>query len=56
MTLKVTHQRPKSPTAEVELEGVIEVLRRDDEMYQKSAVIQLRSVLKKKPCVFSARR
>lgn len=43
--LKVTHQRPKSPTTEMELEGVIEVLRRDDKMYQKSAMIQLRSVL-----------
>lgn len=46
VTLKVTHQRPKSPTTEMELEGVIEVLRRDNKMYQKSAVIQLRSVLK----------
>lgn len=46
VTLKVTHQRPKSPTTEMELEGVIEVLRRDNKMYQKSAMIQLRSV----PC------
>lgn len=46
VTLKVTHQRPKSPTTELELEGVMEVLRRDNKMYQKSAVIQLRSVLK----------
>lgn len=44
--LKVTHQRPKSPAAEMELEGVIEVLRRDSQMYQKSAMIQLRSALK----------
>lgn len=49
--LKVSHQRPKSPTTEMELEGVIEVLRRDNKMYQKSAMIQLRSVLKR--CIFS---
>ncbi|XP_056913419.1 uncharacterized protein LOC130539234 isoform X1 [Takifugu flavidus] len=40
--LKITHERPKSPTAELELEGAIEVLRRDDRMYQKSATLQLR--------------
>lgn len=41
--LKITHERPKSPTAELELEGAIEVLRRDDRMYQKCATLQLRS-------------
>lgn len=41
--LKITHERPKGPTAELELEGAIEVLRRDDRMYQKSATLQLRS-------------
>lgn len=46
VVLKVTHQWPKSPTTEMELEGVIEVLRRDNKMYQKSAMIHLRSVLK----------
>lgn len=46
--LKVTHQRPKSPTTEMELEGVIEVLRRDNKMYQKSAMIKLRSVVNTK--------
>lgn len=43
--LKITHERPKSPTAELELEGAIEVLRRDGGMYQKSATLQLRSAL-----------
>lgn len=43
--LKITHERPKSPTAELELEAAIEVLRWDDRMYQTSATLQLRSAL-----------
>lgn len=42
--LKITLSKPKSPTTEVELEGVIEELRRDKKMYQKTAMLQLRSV------------
>lgn len=42
--LKMTLSRPKSPPAELQLEGVIQELRRDKKMYQKTAMLQLRSV------------
>lgn len=42
--LKITLSKPKSPATEVELQGVIEELRRDKKMYQKTAMVQLRSV------------
>lgn len=42
--LKMSFSKPKSPSTELELEGVIEELRRDKKMYQKTAMLQLRSV------------
>lgn len=42
--LKVTLSKPKSPPAELWLEGVVEELRRDKKAYQKTAMLQLRSV------------
>lgn len=41
--LKITVIKPNGPSAEVELEGVIEELRRDKKMYKKTAMLQLRS-------------
>lgn len=43
-TLKMTFSKPKGPPAEVELEGVVEELKKDKRMYKKTAVLQLRSV------------
>lgn len=42
--LKMTFSRPKRPSAQLELEGAIEELRRDTKMYQKTAMLHLRSV------------
>lgn len=41
--LKITVIKPNGPSAEVELEGVIEELKKDKKMYQKTAMLQLRS-------------
>lgn len=41
--LKVTLSKPRSPATELQLEGVVEELRRDKKMYQKTAMMQLRS-------------
>ncbi len=41
--LKMTFSKPKSPSTELEFEGVVEELRRDKKMYQKTAMLQLRS-------------
>ncbi|XP_045907286.1 uncharacterized protein LOC123972095 isoform X3 [Micropterus dolomieu] len=40
--LTMTFSKPKSPSTELEFEGVIEELRRDKRMYQKTAMLQLR--------------
>ncbi|TDH06001.1 hypothetical protein EPR50_G00128340 [Perca flavescens] len=40
--LKMTFSKPKSPSTELEFEGVVEELRKDKKMYQKTARIQLR--------------
>ncbi|XP_039672137.1 uncharacterized protein LOC120568593 [Perca fluviatilis] len=40
--LKMTFSKPKSPSTELEFEGVVEELRKDKKMYQKTAMIQLR--------------
>ncbi|XP_051279537.1 uncharacterized protein LOC127375918 isoform X2 [Dicentrarchus labrax] len=40
--LKMTFAKPKSPSTELEFEGVVEELRRDKKMYQKTAMLQLR--------------
>ncbi|XP_035489892.2 uncharacterized protein LOC118310747 isoform X2 [Scophthalmus maximus] len=40
--LKMTVSRPKGPSTELEFEGVLEELRKDKRMYQKTAVLQLR--------------
>lgn len=42
--LKITLSKPKSPSTQLELEGVIEELRRDKKVFQKTAMLQLRSV------------
>lgn len=42
--LKIIHEKPKSPSTQLELEGVIEELRRDKKMYQKTAFLRLRPV------------
>lgn len=39
----MTFSRPKSPSTELEFEGAVEELRKDKKMYQKTAVLQLRS-------------
>ncbi|XP_061587435.1 uncharacterized protein LOC133452232 [Cololabis saira] len=44
-TLKMSFTKPASPAAEVELEVVVEELRRDKKMYQKTAVLHLRQPL-----------
>ncbi|CAB1444060.1 unnamed protein product [Pleuronectes platessa] len=41
-TLKMTFSRPKSPSTELEFEGVVEELRKDKRMYKKTAVLHLR--------------
>lgn len=41
--LKVSVIKPNGSSADVELEGVVEELRRDKKMYQKTAMLQLRS-------------
>ena len=40
----MTFSRPKGATTELEFEGAVEELRKDKKMYQKTAVLQLRSV------------
>ncbi|XP_070774929.1 uncharacterized protein [Enoplosus armatus] len=40
--LKMTFSKPKSPATELEFEGVVEELRKDKKMYQKTAMLQLR--------------
>ncbi|XP_031710756.1 uncharacterized protein LOC116387634 isoform X2 [Anarrhichthys ocellatus] len=40
--LKVTFSKPKSPSTELQFEGVVEELRKDLKMYQKTAMLQLR--------------
>ncbi|KAM4557598.1 uncharacterized protein V3H82_017324 [Fundulus diaphanus] len=40
--VKISFSKPKSPTMEVELEGLVEELRRDRKMYQKAALLQFR--------------
>ncbi|TKS80112.1 putative uncharacterized protein LOC400499 [Collichthys lucidus] len=40
--LKMTFSKLKSPSTELEFQGVIEELRRDKKMYQKTAMLQLR--------------
>lgn len=41
--MKVTLSKPRSPATELQLEGIVEELRRDKKMYQKTAMLQLRS-------------
>lgn len=41
--VKMTVTKPNRPSTQVELEGVIEELKRDKKMYQKTAMLQLRS-------------
>ncbi|XP_059201367.1 uncharacterized protein LOC131981085 [Centropristis striata] len=38
----MTFSKPKSPSTELEFEGVVEELRRDKKMYQKTAMLQFR--------------
>uniref|UniRef100_UPI0037E98E19 uncharacterized protein n=1 Tax=Semicossyphus pulcher TaxID=241346 RepID=UPI0037E98E19 len=40
--LKMTFSKPKSPSTDFEFEGVVEELRRDKKMYQKTAMLHLR--------------
>ncbi|XP_068456308.1 uncharacterized protein [Clinocottus analis] len=40
--LKMTFSKPKSPSTELQLEGVVEEQRKDKKMYQKTAMLQLR--------------
>ncbi|TNN69892.1 hypothetical protein EYF80_019960 [Liparis tanakae] len=40
--LKMTLSKPKSPSTELHFEGVVEELRKDKKMYQKTAMLQLR--------------
>ncbi|XP_047445376.1 uncharacterized protein LOC125010660 [Mugil cephalus] len=47
--LKMTFSKPKSPSTELEFEGVVEELRRDKKMYQKTAMLQLRQPLQTFP-------
>lgn len=42
--LKMSSSKPKSQSTHLELEGVIEELRRDKKMYQKTAMLHLRCV------------
>lgn len=44
VVLKMTFSKPKSLSTELEFEGVLEELRRDKKVYQKTAMLQLRSV------------
>lgn len=39
----MTLSKPRSPATELQLEGVVEELRRDKKMYQKTAMLHLRS-------------
>ncbi|XP_034558150.1 uncharacterized protein LOC117826305 [Notolabrus celidotus] len=43
--LKMTFSKPKSPPTDLEFEGVVEELRRDKKMYQKTAMLHLRQPL-----------
>ncbi|XP_015259916.1 PREDICTED: uncharacterized protein LOC107104431 [Cyprinodon variegatus] len=43
--VKISFSQPKSRSMEVELEGGVEELRRDSRMYQKAALLHLRSVI-----------
>ncbi|KAM6989140.1 uncharacterized protein LKV04_008860 [Tautogolabrus adspersus] len=40
--VKMTFSQPKSPSTELEFEGVVEELRKDKKMYQKTAMLHLR--------------
>ncbi|KAM8851209.1 uncharacterized protein AB9W97_022010 isoform 3-T3 [Spinachia spinachia] len=40
--LKMTFSEPKSPATELQFEGLVEELRKDKKMYQKTAMLQLR--------------
>ncbi|XP_068593999.1 uncharacterized protein [Cebidichthys violaceus] len=40
--LKMTFSKPKTPSTELQFEGVVEELRKDKKMYQKTAMLQLR--------------
>ncbi|XP_030607400.1 uncharacterized protein LOC115795564 [Archocentrus centrarchus] len=40
--LKMTFSKPKGPPTEVELEGIVEELKKDKRMYKKTAMLQLR--------------
>lgn len=42
--MKMSVSEPKSRPTELELEGTVEELRKDKKMYQKTAMLQLRSV------------
>ncbi|XP_036072052.1 uncharacterized protein LOC112147563 isoform X1 [Oryzias melastigma] len=42
MTLSMSSSKPRSPTTEVALKVSVEEIRRDQKMYQKTAVLQLR--------------
>ncbi|XP_054870046.1 uncharacterized protein LOC111586552 isoform X1 [Amphiprion ocellaris] len=42
VTVKMSLSKPKSPSTDLEFEGVVEELRRDKKMYQKTAMLQLR--------------
>lgn len=44
MTLSMSSSKPRSPTTEVALKVSVEEIRRDQKMYQKTAVLQLRFV------------
>lgn len=41
--VKMVFWRPKSSPTELELEGTVEELKKDPRMYQKTAVLRLRS-------------
>ena len=42
--VKMSMSEPKSRPTELEFEGTVEELRKDKKMYQKTAMLQLRSV------------
>ncbi|KAI4809707.1 hypothetical protein KUCAC02_018573, partial [Chaenocephalus aceratus] len=53
--LKMTFSKPKSPSTELEFEGVVEELRKDKKMYQKRAMLQLRQPFQTFPQTFLLR-
>lgn len=42
--MRMTVSEPKRQSTELELEGTVEELRKDKKMYQKTAMLKLRSV------------